>query len=87
MIILETLGTGSETPAPPTPGLAAYYNWLEETRNFALKWIRTDYQFASVGEGEQLTRFFFGDAMADRIAKEGLLTLPECTGIWWKKKG
>lgn len=86
-IILETMGTGSETPAPPTPELATYYHWLQNEHGFSFTWTRTDYQFASVGEAEQLTRFFFGDSLADRVVREGLLTLPECTGIWWKHKG
>lgn len=84
LIILETLGTGTATPAPPTAGLAEYYQWLEEVHGFARTWLRTDYAFMSVGEAEQLTRFFFGDALADRIAAEGVLVLPECTGLWWQ---
>jgi ubiquinone/menaquinone biosynthesis C-methylase UbiE len=83
-IILETLGTGSENPAPPTPQLAQYYTWLESEHGFSSTWIRTDYQFSTVPEAEELTRFFFGDELADRVASQGLLTLPECTGIWWK---
>ncbi|NJL56820.1 hypothetical protein HC928_17975, partial [bacterium] len=65
LIILETLGTGSEIPTPPTAGLDAYYAWLEETHGFTRTWIRTDYEFASVGEAEHLTRFFFGDVLAE----------------------
>lgn len=83
-IILETMGTGSRQPAPPHAGLAAYYAWLENQRGFAYRWIRTDYQFASVQEADELTRFFFGDALADRIVAEELTLLPECTGIWWR---
>jgi hypothetical protein len=37
-----------------------------------------------VPEAEELTRFFFGDELANRIKNEGLLIVPECTGIWWK---
>lgn len=83
VIILETLGTGRETPAPPTDGLAAYYQWLEEAHGFQRAWLRTDYRFASLDEAERLTRFFFGDDLADRVRREGLTTLPECTGLWW----
>jgi ubiquinone/menaquinone biosynthesis C-methylase UbiE len=83
-IILETMTTGSETPAPPNERLAAYYAWLENEQGFSYKWIRTDYQFASVQEADELTRFFFGDELADRIVREGITILPECTGIWWK---
>jgi hypothetical protein len=83
VIILETLGTGCESPHPPSDALAAYYALLEEEHGFSATWIRTDYRFASLSEAEDLTRFFFGDGLADRVAREGLVTLPECTGIWW----
>ncbi|MBZ0292681.1 MAG: class I SAM-dependent methyltransferase [Anaerolineae bacterium] len=83
-IILETLGTGRETPAPPAEHLAAYYRWLEGEHGFASTWIRTDYRFQSVQEADDLTRFFFGDELADRIVREQLTILPECTGIWWR---
>lgn len=81
-IILETLGTGRESPQPPTPALASYYVMLEGEFGFAPSWIRTDYQFESIEEAERLTRFFFGDELADRVAREGLIVLPECTGVW-----
>ena len=83
-IMLETLGTGSETPNPPSPLLAEFYAWLENAHDFKHQWIRTDYQFESVAEAEELTRFFFGDELADRIVQEKLTVLPECTGIWWR---
>ena len=83
-IILETLGTGRETPSPPTDALAAYYHWLEHEHGFSSTWIRTDYQFASVQEASELTRFFFGADLADPVQREQLTIIPECTGIWWK---
>ncbi len=82
-IIIETLGTGATTPTPPTPGLADYYAWLENDRSFNRQAIRTDYLFESLAEAEQLTRFFFGEEMAERVVHEQHLILPECTGIWW----
>lgn len=82
-IILETMGTGSEVPQPPTEGLATYYAWLEEEYGFTGRSIRTDYRFESVDEADRLTRFFFGDELADRIRHDDLVILPECTGIWW----
>jgi len=82
-IILETLGTGCEKPHPPTDGLTAYYSLLEKEHGFSSTWIRTDYRFESLSEAEELTRFFFGDELADRVVREGLVILPECTGIWW----
>jgi ubiquinone/menaquinone biosynthesis C-methylase UbiE len=81
-IILETLGTGNETPAPPTESLAAFYTLLEDDYGFTRVALRTDYQFESPAEGQALLRFFFGDELADRVAAEGLTILPECTGIW-----
>ena len=83
-ILIETQGTGSEQPAPPTEGLAKLYQYIEDKHDFQFQWIRTDYKFESVAEADELTRFFFGDELADRIVKEQLTILPECTGIWWK---
>ena len=83
-IILETLGTGREMPEPPTDALAEYYRLLEEEYDFRSRWIRTDYRFESVEEAERLTRFFFSDALADRVARERLAILPECTGVWYR---
>lgn len=84
IILLETLGTGIKQPQPPSPGLGDLYRWWEHTHGFQHRWIRTDYQFASVQEADDLTRFFFGDELADHIRTENLTILPECTGIWWK---
>lgn len=80
--ILETLGTGHETPHPPTEGLAACYRFLEET-GFSATWIRTDYRFASLDEAETLIRFFFGDELATQVVEKKWVILPECTGVWW----
>jgi ubiquinone/menaquinone biosynthesis C-methylase UbiE len=84
MILLETLGTGHKTPQPPTQGLADLYQWWEHEWGFQHQWIRTDYQFESVQEADELTRFFFGDELADNIVRENKTILPECTGIWWR---
>jgi ubiquinone/menaquinone biosynthesis C-methylase UbiE len=83
LILLETLGTGEERPRPPNEGLAAFYGLLEEAYGFSSTWIRTDYRFQTLDEAEALIRFFFGDPLAERVADEGLTSLPECTGIWW----
>lgn len=81
LVIIETLGTGSSEPAPPTPGLAEYYGWLEG-RGFARSWVRTDYQFDSVDEAARVTGFFFGAAFGERVRQEGWSRIPECTGLW-----
>jgi ubiquinone/menaquinone biosynthesis C-methylase UbiE len=83
-IVLETMGTGRETPQPPAEGLARFYDWLEGERGFGFRWIRTDYRFESPEQAAELTRFFFGDELADRLLEERRTILPECTGIWWR---
>lgn len=83
-ILLETMGTGRETPQPPTPALAQYYVWLEQEHGFTVTSIRTDYRFESLAEAERLTRFFFGDELADEVVRRNWVILPECTGVWWK---
>ena len=84
MVLLETLGTGRETPQPPTAGLAECYAWLEQERGFNASALRTDYRFGSLTEAERLTRFFFGDELADTVVQNNWVNLPECTGIWWQ---
>jgi len=83
-VVIETLGTGQETPSPPNERLAAMYDFLKSQHGFEETWIRTDYKFESVKQADELTRFFFGDELADRIVREKLTIVPECTGIWWK---
>ncbi len=85
MILLETLGTGSEQLAPPNAALAEFYAWLEHDKGFIREAVRTDYQFQSVDEADRLTRFFFGDELADRIRRESITRLPENTGIWSRR--
>ena len=85
-VIIETMGTGYEQPTIPTERLEAYYHWLENEHDFEYRWIRTDYKFTSIKEADALTRFFFGDELADRIVREQMTILPECTGLWYKQK-
>jgi ubiquinone/menaquinone biosynthesis C-methylase UbiE len=85
LIIMETLGTGSLTPAPPTEALGHYYAWLENDWGFSRQEIRTDYQFASVEEAVAKTKFFFGPELAQRIRQNGWSRLPEWTGVWGKQ--
>jgi len=83
IIIVETLGTGFQSPHPPD-SLAAYYACLA-AQGFQSTWIRTDYCFRSMAEATDLTTFFFGNepVAALQEIKAGYV-LPECTGIWWK---
>ena len=85
LIILETLGTGSLKPTPPSRSLVTLYAWLEEVWAFSRQVIRTDYQFADVEEAVRSTEFFFGAGLAERIRKYGWARLPEWTGLWFKE--
>jgi ubiquinone/menaquinone biosynthesis C-methylase UbiE len=80
-IVIETLGTGVETPRV-SGELAEYHRWLEEERGFARRELRTDYLFASEDEARALCGFFFGDAAFVRGPR-----VPECTGLWWRAPG
>ncbi len=84
VIIIETLGTGTTEPNPPTY-LTPYYRVLEEVYGFSHQWIRTDYNFQSIEEAQELTRFFFGEQMARQVLTNKWTKLPECAGIWWKQ--
>lgn len=84
-ILIETLGTGRRRPQPPTPELAELYAYWQAQFGFQSRWIRSDYQFASPDEAYELTRFFFGDGLADECLAGKDVILPECTGIWWKR--
>jgi ubiquinone/menaquinone biosynthesis C-methylase UbiE len=83
IILFESLGTGNESPIR-LEHVESTYQWLDDN-GFENKWIRTDYQFESVGEAADLAGFFFGADMADRIREDRLVILPECTGVWWRK--
>lgn len=85
LILLETLGTGHETPEPP-PHLLDYYAYLE-VHGFQRNWIRTDYKFLNRPEAESSAKFFFGEEMLQKIREEEAgVILPECTGIWWRQR-
>lgn len=83
IILFESLGTGNENPIK-LDHLKDYYPWLDEA-GFQSKWIRTDYKFESLEEAEELSRFFFGDELGDKVLKNKWIVLPECTGVWWKR--
>ena len=83
IVLFESLGTGNESPIH-LPHLKKFYPWLDEV-GFENTWIRTDYLFESLEEAVDLVGFFFGMELAARVQKERLVSLPECTGVWWKK--
>jgi len=83
IILLESLGTGNEQPVR-LEHVESTYQWLDDN-SFRNKWLRTDYQFASVEEAADLAGFFFGEAKTAQILETQSRILPECTGIWWRK--
>jgi ubiquinone/menaquinone biosynthesis C-methylase UbiE len=83
IVLFESLGTGNESPIK-LEHLKDFYPWLDEV-GFQNKWIRTDYKFASVAEAEELSRFFFGDELGNKVRDNEWVILPECTGVWWLK--
>ncbi len=84
ILLLETLGTGFETPHAPDH-LADYFSHLEQI-GFQRKWLRTDYRFSSLQEAVDLAGFFFGSELADLVRENKWVILPECTGIWSRTK-
>jgi ubiquinone/menaquinone biosynthesis C-methylase UbiE len=84
-VIIETLGTGAEHPAPPRASLAAYYEYLEAERGFVRETIRTDFVFASIEEGVELAAFFGWDALAEQLRATGTCRAPEWTGVWHRE--
>jgi len=83
IVLFESLGTGNESPIQ-LEHLKEYYPWLDEA-GFQHTWIRTDYQFESLEEAEELSRFFFGEELVEKVRRNNWVTLPECTGVWWLK--
>ena len=83
IILFESLGTGNESPVR-LEHVEPTYRWLD-ANGFQNKWIRTDYKFESVEEAEELSRFFFGDELGDKVKENNWVILPECTGVWWIK--
>lgn len=81
IVLYESLGTGNEVPVK-LDHLKDFYPWLDEM-GFQNKWIRTDYKFESLAEAEELSRFFFGDELGNKVVQNNWTILPECTGVWW----
>ncbi|HVO38781.1 MAG TPA: class I SAM-dependent methyltransferase [Spirochaetia bacterium] len=86
LIIIETLGTGKKMPQAPGDILPVFYGFLERQLGFGATWIRTDYRFPSLVEARRLIEFFFVVMVDYEMAADGQVIVPECTGIWWRKK-
>jgi SAM-dependent methyltransferase len=86
LIVVETLGTGSDEPRAPNAALGAYYEFLEEAHGMRRETLRTDYRFASLQAMLDSVSFFFGPELAERVREQGRPLLREWTGLWWKRK-
>ena len=84
VMIMETYSTGALDPVPPTPGLAALYQWYTGEWGFKQQVISTDYLFSSPQEAREQMGFFFGQALCEKIERYQWRQVPEWTGIWWK---
>ncbi len=84
-VLIETLGTGTTNPNPPEP-FTPVYNHFEQHWGFASTWIRTDYHFPSFETACAIVEPVFGPAMLEKFIEiDAGVSLPECTGIWWRK--
>jgi len=83
VVLFESLGTGNENPIR-LEHVESTYQWLDKNE-FQNKWIRTDYKFQSIDEAEELSRFFFGDELGNKVRENKWVILPECTGVWCKQ--
>lgn len=81
IILIETLGTGNRQPLR-IPSLVEYLDRLDEI-GFQLNSIRTDFRFENAEIARELTSFFFGETMLEKLEN---CILPECTGLWWQEK-
>ena len=81
-ILIETLGTGQEAPAPPHPRLGEFYELLRTRRLLRQEIVRTDYRFPSVPDAAETLGFFFGEAMRQSVLERGSPDIPEWTGVW-----
>jgi len=86
LAIIETLGTGHAEPAAPTSGLAEYYRWLEQERGLQRTVLRTDYVFHDVETAASVTGAFFGPSFADQVRRHKWSRVPECTGLWTRRR-
>ncbi len=84
IIIIETMGTNVEKPAPPLSALEAFYRLLIDEYDFTRTVISTDYRFKTVEEAARITGFFFGEAMSQKVKAENRTIIPEYTGVFYK---
>ena len=85
VIIIETMGTNTDSAAPPDEKLKFFYETLVDVHGFNQHIISTDYQFSTNEEAAEVMGFFFGDEMKRSVLARGTTTIPEWTGLWVKE--
>ena len=90
LILLETQGTATTEPQRAGSWLYALYR----DAGFEEHTVRTDYRFPSKAVAIETLRFFFGKGvalrasamLADRPEQGESCIVPECTGMWCRRK-
>jgi ubiquinone/menaquinone biosynthesis C-methylase UbiE len=85
LIIFETLGTCTETAAPPNERLQALYELFETEFGFQRTVLDTSYQFPSVQEAAQTLGFFFGAPMQAKVLTRASSVIPEWTAAFVRR--
>ena len=84
-LIIETLGTNCDEPAPPSEALASFYQTLERSHGFKRREISNDFLFSSTEEAADALGFFFGEEMRQAVLTRGTSRVPSWTGVWWRR--
>jgi len=82
IVVIESLGTGTTAPAPPSEALGEFHEWLVVEEGLDVEIIETDYQFGSVEQAASVMSGFFGVAFGDLVRANRWTRVPEFTGVW-----
>ncbi len=86
LVMIETMGTGVETPFEGGHSLEPFHAYAVETLGFSHRALRTDYAFKTVDEAVETLGFFFGERLTTRIRENRWTVVPECTGLYWRPR-
>lgn len=82
LVLIETLGTGVETPFAEPHALIPFDAFVRDDLGFTRVALRTDYAFDSVDDAAETLGFFFGERLVSRIRERRWARVPECTGVY-----
>ncbi len=86
LVLIETMGTGVETPFDGGHSLEPFHAFVVEALGFSHRALRTDYAFETVEEAAHTLGFFFGERLVTRVREHGWTVVPECTGLYWRSR-